>query len=248
MLVLFTALATGALAGLMSLPHCVAMCGPYAGFACAVGGPEHASQRALRFLTGRVVAYALLGALVAGTGGVATSWLPPEWASIALAASLALGMISLAWRLVRPAAPVKTSLVTLRVPSPRTSALTAREVPDAPARARTEPRLAARIATSATGLGALMGLFPCGALYAALLVAAGTGSALTGGATLIGFALTSGLALGLSGWVARVSSAMDLHTRRVLGLALIVGAVILVVRPLTSDEGAAPTCHTPGAR
>jgi sulfite exporter TauE/SafE len=87
-----------------------------------------------------------------------------------------------------------------------------------------------------------MTFFPCGALYAALLVAAGAGAG-----AMLGFALTSSLALGASGWVARLSSTMDLHTRRVLGAALVVGATVLVVRPLASDPHRANVaCHLEG--
>jgi sulfite exporter TauE/SafE len=92
-----------------------------------------------------------------------------------------------------------------------------------------------------------MTFFPCGALYAALLVAAGTASPWAGAGAMLGFALTSSLALGALGWVARLSSTMDLHTRRVLGAALVVGAIVLVVRPLASDPHRANvTCHLEG--
>jgi hypothetical protein len=63
---------------------------------------------------------------------------------------------------------------------------------------------------------------------------------------MLGFALSSSVALGASGWVARLSSTMDLHTRRVLGAALIVGAIVLVVRPLTSEPHQPAVCHTAG--
>jgi sulfite exporter TauE/SafE len=241
-LTFLTALATGALAGLVSLPHCVAMCGPYAAFACAAGGPG--SGTTARFLVGRAVGYSILGAIVGGSGSVVVGWLPPRWASVALAATLALGMLSLAWRLVRSPTP-EAALVPLR--RSRTSATPS--APAAPSGTDAAPTRASglsRIRGSSGVLGALMALFPCGALYAALLVAAGTASAWTGAGAMLGFALSSSVALGASGWVARLSSTMDLHTRRVLGAALIVGAIVLVVRPLTSEPHQPAVCHTAG--
>ena len=240
MLTFLTAIATGALAGLVSLPHCVAMCGPYAAFACTAG--VRRSGTTVRFLAGRAFGYVALGAIVGGTGSVVVSWLPPRWASVALAVSLALGMLSLAWRLVRT--DKRESLVPLRRSrldgTPALDAATAR--PSAPA----PPRAWSALLASAPALGALMAVFPCGALYAALLVAAGTASAWTGAGTLLGFALTSSLALGASGWIARLSTTMDAHTRRVLGAALIVGAIVLVARPLAAPTNAPATCHQQG--
>jgi sulfite exporter TauE/SafE len=90
-----------------------------------------------------------------------------------------------------------------------------------------------------------MAVFPCGALYAALLVAAGTASAWAGAGAMLGFALGSSVALAASGYVARLSSTMDLHTRRVLGAALIVGAIVMVVRPLASAPDEPAACHAP---
>lgn len=237
MLSFLTALATGVLAGLVSLPHCVAMCGPYAAFACASGGPR--SGATARFLVGRALGYVALGAFVGGSGSVVAGWLPPRWASVALAATLALGMLSLAWRLVRstdratPLVPLRRSRATGPAPSPQAKP------------GDESPRAGWRLRAGAGVLGALMAVFPCGALYAALLVAAGTASAWTGAGAMLGFALSSSVSLGASAWVARISSTMDLHTRRVLGAALVVGAIVLVVRPLASAPEAPATCHVP---
>ncbi|MBX7195901.1 MAG: sulfite exporter TauE/SafE family protein [Sandaracinaceae bacterium] len=238
----------------MSLPHCVAMCGPYAAFACTASA--RAGQRpTLRFLLGRAAGYAAMGVAVGASGHVVVGWLPPRWSAVALSVTLGLGMLSLAWRLMRPGRD-QGALVPLRLgraqaDDARSFGLATRSLgtsaPD-PARAPSRPSSLARLATSATALGALMAIFPCGALYSTMLVAAGTASAWAGAAVLLGFALASSLALGVSGWVARLSTAMDLHTRRVLGVALVVGAVVLVARPLTTpDPSGGPSCHEPGA-
>jgi sulfite exporter TauE/SafE len=74
-LTFFTAIATGGLAGLVSIPHCVAMCGPYAAFACTAR--RRSSGTTAPFLAGRGVGYVFLGAIVGGSGGLAVGWLPP---------------------------------------------------------------------------------------------------------------------------------------------------------------------------
>jgi sulfite exporter TauE/SafE len=90
-----------------------------------------------------------------------------------------------------------------------------------------------------------MALFPCGALYATLLIAAGTSSAWRGAAVLTGFAVVSAVGLGASAAISRVAVRVDSHTRRALGAALAIGAIVLVLRPLTSSEPthAAATCR-----
>lgn len=241
MLVLFSALVTGAVAGVMALPHCVAMCGPYAAFACTAGGESGRGARAdVRYLGARSIAYASLGAGAGATGDLVRGWLPPTWASVLLACTLALGMVSLALRLVRAERVERRAdqLVQLRV---------ARASAPRPTTAIRDlaTRLVTTASTSPVLLGALNALFPCGALYAALMVAAATASPWAGTASMLGFSVTSAFALGISGWVARASMSLDRHTRLALGAALVVGAVVLVVRPfLATSPGEAPACHT----
>ncbi len=257
MLVLFSALATGALAGVMALPHCVAMCGPYAAYACTAGRRAGGVGRAradVRYLGARSVAYGSIGALAGASGGVVGSWLPPTWATIALSSLLALGMLSLAFRLLRAERPKRL----VQIGRPRGAATEGPEqAVEAPSTASALQSLLARalsaVSASPALLGALMALFPCGALYAALMVAAATRTAWGGVASMLGFSITSAFALGISGWVARASMALDRQTRLALGAALVVGAVVLVVRPLLSvgAEQTGPACHAPaveGAR
>jgi sulfite exporter TauE/SafE len=237
MLVLFSALLTGAVAGVMALPHCVAMCGPFAAFACAGSSEGGTLGRAdVRYLGARSVGYATLGAIAGGSGGLARTWLPPTWASVLLAATLAAGMVSLAWRLVRAERPAQRAgdrLVQIGV-KPSTAPTLSRRLFDGGL---------ALVSGSPMALGLATALFPCGALYAAVLVAAGTGSAWAGTASMLGFSVTSAFALGISGWVARASMGLDRQTRVALGAALVLGAVVLVARPLLSSGEDTPACH-----
>lgn len=231
MLALLIALTAGGFAGLVSLPHCVAMCGPYAGFACATGDARDDAPRGTltTFLGARALGYGTLGAIAGASGGALTLWLPPRAVGVALGITLALGMSTLAWRLVREQ-PRTAPLVTLH----RSAEVVAKSRRGALARASL--------------LGGLVALFPCGSLYGALLLGAATASPWRGAATLVGFALTSSLALGLSGWLAGAASLLDRPTRRILAIALLVGAAVLVVRPLALDDApeAGPACHGDG--
>ena len=235
MLVLF-ALGLGSLAGLATLPHCVAMCGAYAAFACTSARAETARAPTTLFLGARVATYTLLGMLAGASGSALASLLPPRATSVVLALSLAFGMLSLAWRLVRAGSDrsAASGLVPLR-----------RSRGSETDRPRTRLWRAFRRDGLAPMLGATMALFPCGALYAALLIAAGTSSAWRGGAALFGFAVVSAVGLGASAAISRAAARVDSHTRRALGAALALGAIILVLRPLTSSETthAAATCH-----
>lgn len=229
MLALLLALGLGALAGLTAVPHCVAMCGAYAAFACTTARAGGATRPTLAFLAARTTAYGALGLLAGASGQALTNVLPPRWASIALSISLALGMVTLAWRLVRaaPSRAPTSGLVALR-----------RQRPPTPANGMLERGVVAGL------LGAVMALFPCGAIYAALLIAAGTSGPWTGMAVLVGFAAVSGVALGAASWIARAAVALDMPTRRALGAALVLGAIVLVLRPIElhgADGGT--TCH-----
>lgn len=239
MLVLLSAWLTGALAGAMALPHCVAMCGPFAAYACNARLARTGERGEARYLGARTLAYTLLGAIAGGTGGFASSFLAPRWATIALSATLALGMVSLARNLLRAEAP--PGLVQIQRKPNIASQEPAVESTDNPS---FYARLASSVGSSPALLGALTALFPCGAIYAAVLVAAATASPWAGAFSMLGFAMTSSLALGISSLIARASMGLDRETRRALGAALLLGAAVLVVRPFLASE-TGPACHTP---
>ena len=105
---MWTAVIAGAAAGLASVPHCTAMCGPLAAYACS-GRPGASGQS--RYQLGRFISYSALGAVAGTIGGVTAVSLPHAWGSALLSWSLALGLGLAAFRLWRrPDQP----LVTLR--------------------------------------------------------------------------------------------------------------------------------------
>lgn len=192
--------------GLVGGPHCVAMCGAAcAGIARSAGA---SGMRALlTFQASRLLGYALLGTLVAGSVqglawlGTHTAVLRPLWTSFHVAALL-LGAVLLVrarqpawidgwgqgiWRRARP--------------------VMARLGPRAP-----------------VVLGVGWALMPCGLLYSALLVASLTASAIEGAAVMALFCLGTSVSLMAGPWLMlRLKDARSgAWGIRLAGLALLV--------------------------
>jgi sulfite exporter TauE/SafE len=159
-----------ALAG--SVAHCLPMCGPFVLMQSAARGGEPLLRRLagallLRYQAGRLLTYVALGAAAGGAGG----WISREGA-VRWPLALLLGLAALAFLaqaasrlMVLPAAPLawlSRPLADLVVP------------------------LAARRPGGFT-LGLLLGLLPCGFLYAAVAAAAATGSAAGGALAMASF-------------------------------------------------------------
>jgi hypothetical protein len=216
----------GAGAGLLSIPHCAAMCGPLAVFGCAPRGGARDPAAPLAWLAGRTGAYVVLGGLL-GAGSGTVSGLAPRgletWIALGLAAALAISAVGL---LRRPAAPALSASLTPRRPSlaSRLSALVLAHRP------------------SPLALGALTGLLPCGALWAGLAAATATGSAGLGALSMLAFSLASAPGLGLAALTASRAPSSDPMLKRLLGGALLAGALVLTLRPLVATE-ADPACH-----
>lgn len=228
------ALLAGAAAGLASIPHCGAMCGPLAGFACSrVGGPRPGTTALWRYQLGRLVSYGAVGALAGAIGGSAATLIAGRWGaaliSWSLAAALAVAAIR-SWQRSRP---------------PRAGAR-ASAVQSGPGTPSLFERVAERLPREPALFGAATALLPCGALAAAVGLAATAGTPLGGLVTMVAFAALSGVALFGAAWVTRQLAGVDRRAwSRVLAVVLAVGAAMLVARPLpallTGDE-AAP-CH-----
>ena len=230
---LWLALATGLSVGLASVPHCAGMCGPLAAFACARGGVGRSAP--LLYQLGRTASYAIAGGLVGAFGGVLSGALSGVWLSALLSWSLAVALALAAWRLWslgNPRRVAPDARISLSRGKPRPTLF---------------DRALARLPKSPLVVGLLTAFLPCGALAAALLVAAGSASAPTGALVMLGFATTSALALLGVAWLAshlrRIATPTAL---RVLSATLLVGAVLLAVRPVAALTGdpADACCHT----
>lgn len=224
---MWTALIAGAAAGFASIPHCTAMCGPLAAYACS-GRPGASGQG--RYQLGRFTSYSALGALAGAVGGVTAVSLPTAWGSALLSWSLALGLGLAAFRLWRrPAQP----LVPLRAKRAE----------------GTEPRGSGALRALGrhpflVGLGTA--LLPCGALAAAVLIAASTASPVLGALSMLAFSLVSSVGLVGAAWLfERVSRRPGPATSRALAVMLALGAVMFVIRPVHALRHGEPACHTP---
>ncbi len=169
-------------ASLLGSLHCAAMCG---GFAClygsdASGAPSSRSVSKPRltghvaYHGGRLAAYALLGALVGSVGATLDDL--GALGGVQRTASVVTGALLLIW-----GAALLAQAFNVRV----LPAFVSGAVPERAARVIGSALLLVQqrtVLVRASLLGVLTGLMPCGWLYAFVVTAAGTGSALRGAA------------------------------------------------------------------
>jgi len=206
--------------GLASSLHCLGMCGGIIGALTMGLSPEVRARRPrlLGFVAayngGRVASYSLLGAAAGAVGGGLAGLLAPAHGPGVLRGLAALLVIAaglhLAGWLPRFAAVERLGQPLWR----RLEPLGRRLLP-----VRTPGR--------ALAFGAVWGWLPCGMVYSALLLAAGTGGAAAGAAFMALFGLGTLPAVAGAGAMAGLAARLGRvrHLRRILGLALIVLAV-----------------------
>jgi sulfite exporter TauE/SafE len=194
--------------GLVGTLHCATMCGPL-----AVAGS--ARGRAPAYLGGRLLSYALIGALFGLIGQHALCVLPMETVQIVAVVMVALFAAWKAWTALRPPRA-----------SGRPLAIGKRRVPWL-------ARLLAKVPRGGFGLGLATGILPCGMLVPAWTLAMGAGSGWGGAAVMAAFWLGSlpGLLVPLFAgglarrWIARISPRAQAAAWGLL-------AVAVSVRPL----------------
>jgi len=160
--------------------HCVGMCSPFVLFVSRRYVPPGGGRRAVMaaqawYTAGRVVTYAVLGAVAGALGGVVQ--LAGTLLGFQRAASVVAGSVLVVWALVAlsdllPRRGTGGTLFT------RVAGVLKGRVPGHP---------------FATGL--FLGLLPCGLLYSALIAAAARSGALEGAAALALFGLGTAPAL-----------------------------------------------------
>lgn len=212
----FAPVATAALLGAASIPHCMGMCGPIAGACTSSVGAGLSYQAA------RLASYVALGALASGLASPLRGALPHGLAAYVLAAIMAAAMLTSALRLVRSSA--------------------AKALPDVPVSRLTRPGRSS--ALMPIGLGVVTGLLPCGSLYGALAVAAASDTPAIGALSMASFGTISAVGLLLSNAAARML-ARDAtgNGRRIVAGVLVLGATLALLRPLIARDEAAAPCH-----
>lgn len=225
---MFSALVMSALLmGVAGGPHCVAMCAAACGgIARACGGGRDKSAL-LALLAGRLVSYAVGGAVVAASVGAlarvgaVTAWLHPLWVMVHVGA-LALG----GWLLLSGRQPVWLEDAAQRVGA-RLSGAT--HAPQAAGLSGTGAGGVQVVRVFRPGRAGLLGLawlaWPCGLLQSALVVAGLAGSPPEGASVMAAFALGSGVSLwvGPALWL-RLGASTQAQTWAVRGA----GAMLLV--------------------
>ncbi|PHK96111.1 hypothetical protein CR162_04520 [Pseudoroseomonas rhizosphaerae] len=196
-----TALGPGGLAALMSAlflaglaggaTHCAAMCAPFVLAQAAAVAPSSAGGGRLARLggaallpyhTGRMLGYALLGALVGGgaglAGGLAEAGTTPGALRLALAALLLLAALLMLGQASARLGGSRLAQWLPRLPAPRLPGFLSRHLGGL---------LAAPGGWRGVALGLMLSALPCGLLYGALAGAAAAGSALGGALAMLAF-------------------------------------------------------------
>lgn len=233
---MLTALLSGAGLGLLSVPHCAAMCGPLAQAACARSGERAAP---LHYQAGRVVGYAFLGTLSGHFGRALSTLHIADWLPLLLATTTSLVLMLLAWRLWPRTASQRSRPITLRT---------------TPKQASWWTRLQRLLPVHAGVFGLSTALLPCGALAAALLVAAHHADPTLSALSMVGFALASAPGTLVVAWLLqRLPQLRSPRVMKTASLLLMLAATLLIARPLyrfTAHQLAgqplhteAPSCH-----
>lgn len=166
-------------AGATTSLHCALMCGAINAAQVRSQGPVPLSETLALVHGGRVLGYAVLGALAGALGGRLALWLPETFAGQWLQALASLALVAAGLQQLRAHRHRPSHLAGCT----RRNALGTR----GPVRARL------------FGQGLLWALMPCGILYTVLLLAALTTHALTGFVLLLAFGLGTVPLMGVSG-------------------------------------------------
>jgi sulfite exporter TauE/SafE len=221
---------TAFLLGFVGSAHCAGMCGPLA-LALPHWGRGQSSFFAGRLLYnfGRIVTYAVMGALFGLLGeGVALAGLQ-RWVSLTLGAAILIGLI-ISPRFIN-AVPVTRAVAWLK------SSLAS--------------RLQRRGISTMFGIGLLNGLLPCGLVYAACAAAISTSDVLSGVRYMIAFGLgTLPMMLAISLMGTKLQFALRFKVQRLIPASLALVGLLLLLRgmalgiPYISPQLSSPAAET----
>ncbi len=229
------------MAGLLASVHCLGMCGPIVlAYAAARRGERASGRRGevelhVAYNAGRIISYAILGALAAVAGLTLSSLdLVSEIVAMVGGAIMLIAGLSM-FGLI----PIATTLI------PESASAVLRKFHRA--------LLLKRTITSKFSLGLLTPLLPCGILYAMFAKAATVGSVAGGAMTMAVFGAGMAPALGLMG---SFSSLLSLRLRKgaqqLAAATITFMGLILILRGLHvpylawlsgNSAGAATHCH-----
>ena len=222
-------LVTAFLAGLLGSGHCFAMSGVIAGSLGALSGGGTSKKAlvlpALQFNLGRMVGYAIIGAIAAGILGAAGEIMALKAYGKSLRVLTALMVFFIGIRFL-----VDWKGIDI---IEKGGAGIWRKIAPLAAKASQRHDWIGR-----TGLGVLWGFLPCGLVYTVLMTAASTGAALSGAATMFAFgAGTAPAMFGLTVAAPALNTFLsDKLVRRIVGFSLVVLAIWMVL-PIIAGGG-----------
>lgn len=221
MIELVALLGTALIAGLLGSVHCVGMCAGISGLYAAGTVVAIRTQwpLALAYNLGRILSYAVIGAIVGIFGATIVSLLPAlaTPARLLSGALIALIGIQIAFS------------VQLLAPLERIGATLWGKI--APVAGRCVP---ANTLVKALGLGLLWGWLPCGLVYSVLLIAATSAEPAAASGVMIAFGVGTLPAMLVTGLgIAKFGSTMKRH-RRGAGVVLILVGIATALMPALS--------------
>lgn len=221
------------LTGFLGSAHCLGMCAGISGLFAInanIGSLRNQLPMALTYNFGRILSYAILGAIVATAGGSLVRAAPTLAKPILLVTGTVIILIGLqvAFNL-RLLSPIERMGGVLWQ---KLSPIAKHFVP-----VTSLPR--------ALGLGLLWGWLPCGLVYSVLLIAATSTTPPGGAATMLAFGLGTMPAMVTTGvGAAKLSQVMRRRGTRVgLGLLIVGLGVLTILMPLSAWLSAGPPHH-----
>ena len=211
--------------GFLGSAHCFGMCGGISGlFAvnASVQTLRHQVPKAIAYNVGRVLTYAILGAIVALLGKGAVGSIPQLAAPVRLASGILIILIGLQiafnWRIL---APLETAGAKIwqRI---------------APAAKGLVP---VETSVQALGLGLIWGWLPCGLVYSVLLLAATTAEPANGGLVMIAFGLGTMPAMIATGLSASKLARFMSRKRVGIGLLIVLLGLATIAMPVMKLTG-----------
>ncbi len=222
---LLPVLAAAFVTGFLGSAHCVGMCGGISGlFAVSASVTSLRSQmpKAITYNLGRLLSYAILGALVALLGKTTVGIIPKITAPVRLASGILIILVGLqlafGWRILAPLENAGAK-VWKRI---------------APAAKGLVP---VETVTQALGLGLIWGWLPCGLVYSVLLLAATTTETISGALVMIAFGLGTMPAMLATGMSASKLAQFMSGKRLGAGLLIILIGIATIAMPVMKLSG-----------
>ncbi len=222
-------LAAAFVTGLLGSAHCLGMCAGMSGlFAVNASVASLRSQipLAIAYNVGRVLSYALLGAVVAVLGQTVVSAIPTIAAPVRLASGLLIVIVGLqvafGWRFLAPLENAGARIWDRIAPAAK-KLLPVTSIP------------------KSLGLGLLWGWLPCGLVYSVLLLAATTAIPVQGGLAMLAFGLGTMPAMIATGVSASRLSQFMSRRRLGAGLLIVLLGALTLAMPVMKLAGGADT-------